>query len=539
LDAETSQSDPAGASPAVIQHAPVRHRMPRTGRSWGLRAVRALLVLLSGVALVGTGSMWWTTRDVLGGFTVSDALPADAARSGGGAMNILLIGLDSRKDQQGDDLPRAVLDQLHAGDSDAGGYNTNTLILVHISADDQVTAFSIPRDDYVSFNRVPGYHHIKIKEAYGLTKFYAEQKLADEGESDRATLEMQGREAGRAATLSAVRNLVGVPIDAFAEVNLAGFYDLANTLGGVEVCLNHAVQDSYSGVDLPAGRQWLNATQALAFVRQRHGLDNGDLDRTHRQQAFLVSVVHQLQDSGTFSDLTKLRNLMDIARKDIVFSAGWDIDQFRRLGALADGGAQFQTLPVLRYAVENGQDVNIIDPEQIKKQVRAAFADGSATTTTDARSPITVDVVNASQTAGLATTVSRRLAGQGYPQGEVRDPSADDPKTTSIEYGPGAESAAEDISSLLGDIPADPDSTLPAGHVRVILDDGFSMPSVEEDAVTSSAQSAGIGWGTSTTTTTTTATTSRTTTSSTSATSTSPTPDHGAPVDGGGIPCVN
>jgi LCP family protein required for cell wall assembly len=532
LDAETSQGDPAGASPAVIQHVPVRHRMPRTGRSWGLRAARTLLVLLSGVALVATGTMWWTTHDVLGGFTVSDALPADADRSGGGAMNILLIGLDSRKDQQGEELPREVLDQLHAGDSDAGGYNTNTLILVHISADNQVTAFSIPRDDYVSFNRVPGYHHIKIKEAYGLTKFYAEQKLADKGESDRATLEQQGREAGRAATLSAVRNLVGVPIDAFAEVNLAGFYDLARALGGVEVCLNHAVQDSYSGVDLPAGRQWLDATQALAFVRQRHGLDNGDLDRTHRQQAFLVSVVHQLQDSGTFSDLTKLRNLMDIARKDIVFSAGWDIDQFRRLGALADGGAEFQTLPVLRYAVENGQDVNIIDPEQIKKQVRAAFADGSSTTTTDRRSPTTVDVVNASQTAGLATTVSRRLAGHGFPQGEVSDPTADDPKATSIEYGPGAESDAEDISTLLGDIPADPDPALPAGHIRVVLDDGFSMPSVEEDAASSSAESTGVGWGTSTTTTT-------TTTATTSATSTSPTPDHGAPVDGGGIPCVN
>jgi LCP family protein required for cell wall assembly len=509
--------------------------MPRTRRSWGLGTVRSLLGLLSAVALVATGTMWWTTHDVLGGFTVSDALPADAAKSGGGAMNILLIGLDSRKDQQGNDLPREVLDQLHAGDSDAGGYNTNTLILVHISADDQVTAFSIPRDDYVSFNRVSGYHHIKIKEAYGLTKFYVEQKLADEGETDQATLEQQGREAGRAATISAVRNLVGVPIDAFAEVNLAGFYDLATTLGGVEVCLNHAVRDSYSGVDLPAGRQWLNASQALAFVRQRHGLDNGDLDRTHRQQAFLVSVVHQLQDSGPFTDLTKLRNLMDIARKDIVFSAGWDIDQFRRLGALADGGTQFQTLPVLRYAVENGQDVNIIDPKQIKKQVRAAFADDPDGAGTTERPPLSaIEVVNASQTAGLATKVSSRLASHGYPQGEVRDLSSDDPKTTSIEYGPGAESDAEDISSLLGDIPADPDSALAAGHVRIVLDDGFTMPSVDEDAATASATSTGIGYGTSST-----VTTSTTSVSGATTTSTSPTPDHGAPVDGGGIPCVN
>lgn len=59
-------------------------------------------------------------------------------------MNILLIGLDSRKDQEGNDLPWSVLKQLHAGDSDDGGYNTNTLILVHVGADGKVVAFSIP-----------------------------------------------------------------------------------------------------------------------------------------------------------------------------------------------------------------------------------------------------------------------------------------------------------------------------------------------------------------------------------------------------------
>ena len=96
-------------------------------------------------------------------------------------MNILLIGLDSRKDQDGNDLPNSILKQLHAGDSDDGGYNTNTLILVHVSADNKVVAFSIPRDDWVAWNGVPGYNHIKIKEAYGLTKQYVAQKLVNQG----------------------------------------------------------------------------------------------------------------------------------------------------------------------------------------------------------------------------------------------------------------------------------------------------------------------------------------------------------------------
>src|SRR5664279_6333201 len=117
----------------MSQRGPTSHRMPRTARPRSARlrtACRALFALTSTAALVATGALWWGAHDLLGGFTVSDALPSDAARSSGGAMNILLIGLDSRKDQDGNPLPQEVLDQLHAGDSDQGGYNTNTLILM-------------------------------------------------------------------------------------------------------------------------------------------------------------------------------------------------------------------------------------------------------------------------------------------------------------------------------------------------------------------------------------------------------------------------
>ena len=251
------------------------------------------------------------------------------------------------------------------------------MILAHVSADDRVSAFSIPRDDWVSWNGVPGYNHIKIKEAYGLTKQYVEQKMIDKGVSNQKELETKGREAGRAATLKAVRKLTGVPIDYFAEVNLAGFYDLTKSLGGVDVCLKQAVYDDYSGADFPAGPQTLDAEQALAFVRQRHGLENGDLDRTHRQQAFLSLVMHQLQDAGTFTNLGKLKGLMAVARKDVVLSSGWDEDMFRKMGALAGGSIEYRTLPVVRYDNINGQDVNIIDPAAIQAEVSAAFGTSS------------------------------------------------------------------------------------------------------------------------------------------------------------------
>lgn len=455
---------------------------------------------------------------------MSQALGVDDPRSTGGAMNILLIGLDSRKDQNGNDLPDEVLDKLHAGDSDVGGYNTNTLILVHVGADNRVVAFSIPRDDWVPFSGIPGYSHIKIKEAYGLTKAHVADKLSDEGVTSQKELETRGREAGRAATLRAVRNLTGVPIDYFAEINLAGFYDLTESLGGVEVCLNHAVSDEYSGANFPAGRQWLNAQQALAFVRQRHGLDNGDLDRTHRQQAFLVSVMHQLRDSGTFTDLGKLKRLIAVARKDIVLSDGWGEDQFQRLETLAGGDVQYRTLPVLRYETIDGQDVNIIDPAAIRAEIAAAFGTAAPTTTSSAgpsappRPDTVVDVVNASETVGLATSVSEALKERGYPIGEVRDPLDDEPTTTTIDFGPGAESDAAALATLLN-IDAAAQPSLAPGRIRVTLGDGYYLPPLDE---------------------TTTSTTSTTTTTTTTTTTSEPTPDRGRPIDaGGGVPCVN
>lgn len=502
-----------------------RYRAVRP-RSRARRMVgRAAMAAVSTVAVLLTGAGWWVAHGALGGITVSQALGSDDPHSSGDEMNILLIGLDSRKDQDGNQLPRAILNRLHAGDSDAGGYNTNTLILVHVAADNRAVALSIPRDDYVPFHAVPGYNHIKIKEAYGLTKQYTEQKLVDQGVSDQKELETRGREAGRAATLRAVRNLTGVPIDYFAEINLAGFYDLTQSLGGVDVCLRHAVYDPYSGADFPAGRQTLDAQQALAFVRQRHGLENGDLDRTHRQQAFLVSVMRQLQDSGTFTDLGKLKRLMAVARKDIVLSAGWNQDQFRRIGALAGGDVEYRTLPVVRYETINGQDVNIVDPAAIKAEVAAAFGTAPPTTrTTSAPDPSTVvDVVNAGDTSGLAAEVSHTLSKHGYTIGAVRDRRSGEPTSTGIDYGAGAGPDAAKVATLLGvDTAHQPDSALSAGHVRVTLGNGYYPPSTDDTTSTWAASPLADSYdeyGTST--------------------STEPTPDQGAPIDGDGIPCVN
>ncbi|WP_084478616.1 LCP family protein [Nocardia jejuensis] len=489
------------------------------------------LVALVAVGVMGvSGIAWYGENSLDSGFTrtAGGIVPEDMDL--GGDINMLLIGLDTRKDLNGNDLPKAILDQLHAGDGSEGGYNANSLILIHIPKDmKKITAFSIPRDDYVSVSGIPGYDHAKIKEAYGLKKFVAEEKAKAQGVTDKVDLEKTGREAGRASIVQTVKALTGVPINRFAEISLAGFYDLATALGGVDVCLNKAVDDSYfSGAVFPAGPQHLDGSDALAFVRQRHGLENGDLDRTHRQQAFLTSVANQLKSSGTLTNPGKLKALMEAAHRNVVLSDDWSLIDFAAtLGHADSPSVEFRTLPVLRFDNIDGQDVNIVDPVAIKKEVRAAFGvEAPQVATAPKTTPVnTLDVVNATSKPGTAAKVSKLLGAKGFPTGEVTNAVYGDGTTTGVYYGAGGEADAQQLADMLGGVPINASTSVTSGHIRLVLGTDFEIPEgLDPTAVAA------------------TTTTATATAGTTAATTTSDAPDAGKPVTttiGSKIPCVN
>jgi LCP family protein required for cell wall assembly len=333
-------------------------------------AIATALFLIFGLV---AGGLYVYAQHSVRAIPRSKALNGVAHASADGATNILLLGLDSRRDNDGNDIPRALLDTMHVGSSSSiGGYNTNTMILIHVPANgSQAIAISIPRDDFVA---VPEYGMRKIKEAYGIAKYYGESKLVHQGIPNPAR-EHLSRDIGRAATIATLTNLLNVPIDHFAEVNLVSFYDLSKALGGVQVCLNTPVNDSqYSGAMFPAGLQTISGVEALKFVRQRHGLANGDLDRTHRQQAFITGVIAKLRGQGVFTDVSKMQSLIDVAKKDIVIDDKWDVLGFLpQAKNLTGGHITFYTLPIDHYDRRNGQSVNIINEVLVKKFVHDLF----------------------------------------------------------------------------------------------------------------------------------------------------------------------
>ena len=122
---------------------------------------------------------------------------------------------------------------------------------------------------------------------------------------------------------------VRVTFTHFAELNLWGFYELANIFGPIEVCLNRAAYDpGFSGANIPAGYHALSAAQALSFVRQRENLPNGDLDRTHRQQAVLDYVIWKVKHQNLVADLVEGNALLNDLKTFMITSGGWNIVEF-------------------------------------------------------------------------------------------------------------------------------------------------------------------------------------------------------------------
>lgn len=440
----------------------------------------------------------WLLYSLETGLRRSNALGAAGVDgSHHGDLNILLMGLDSRLDENGNALPARYYDALHAGDQSSGGENANVLILLHLPGNGApAVAISIPRDDYADFPGCPdGQCQGKIKQAYGLAFDAKARALARTADAPVGPAREQAlRDAGRAAEIAAVSRFLGsVPIDHFVEVTMVAFYQLAQVVQPITVCVSENTADTYSGANFHQGMQKIDAAQAVAFVRQRRDtshpqLNFTDLDRERRQQAFIASLAYQLRQTSTFVDPSKLTRLIAIAKQNIAVDAHLDLLSFAGdAQRLAGGGITFYTLPVKRFGRDSlGEDVNFVDLPVLQATVRQLLSDnapGKVTRHSPGPSPRpsappagTVSVLNASGRAHLAATIRDALKAHGYTTGAVGTIARR--SASVVQFGPGAQKLALAVAATLGHLPTALDPALGPGSARVVLGGGFTAPAV-------------------------------------------------------------
>lgn len=410
--------------------------MPKTRRRWPrvIAAIASCLVLAaSGAAAAGAAVIEGVIDDIPT-LICEDCNQNDASSYDGKPVNILVMGSDNRKGE-GNKYGKA---------SYYIGARSDTTILVHVAADrGSAIAVSIPRDTMIT-----------------LPVCKAKAGGTDGGRLSRFNEAFDI--GGPACTVKAVEQETGVQIDHFVVVDFNGFKDVVNAIGGVEVCLKEAVDDTKAKLHLPAGKSVVKGEQALAFVRARLALGDGsDISRIGRQQDFISAAIRKATSMGVLTSPATLIRLLDAAAKSLTTDSGLaGVDRMTDLASsltdLSPKDINFVTVPWEPYPT----DPNVVQWTSQADQIWAAINNDQPyppkpTTGADgqplraAPSTITVRVLNGSGTTGAAKDIGAQLTAVGFNVAAVGNAPAP-AEQTRIEYGAASAEAARTLAAATG-----------------------------------------------------------------------------------------
>jgi LCP family protein required for cell wall assembly len=374
---------------------------------------------------------------------------SESSFEAGKPINILLMGTDKRTGAGNE------------GYGDAGSVgHADTNILLHVSADrTNATALSIPRD---LITDVPD---CETKEPNGQTKVIP-------GTPDtrfNVSLGQDGRDPGCA--MRTVEELTGVHVDHFMMADFNAVKTLSTAVGGVPICVAHAVDDPKSHLQLSAGEHTIEGEQALAFVRTRHSFGTGsDLSRIQVQQQFLSALIRQLKSKDTLSSPTKLASLAEAATKALTVDTG--IGSIKKLSDLALELAKinpknitFLTLPVVdnpnevvhaTVVVNETEAQPIFDDLQNDTSLTAVKkkpspADDALKGPKAAANDVRVDVYNGGAPDGSAQSALTWFQNdEQAPKTTNKGDAGTELATTTLEYAPNQADQARTVAAWMG-----------------------------------------------------------------------------------------
>ena len=394
-----------------------KHRAPGTesaAHPWLRKVTAGLSIFIMTLTALGGGAVYAINGlgANIGEINTKDLntidRPESFVQTDTSPTNLLIMGSDSREGDGNDSY------------GDAGGARSDTTLLVHLyNGRKDAVVVSIPRDSWVEIagcTRPDG----STTRPYE-TKFNAAFAFG-----------------GPVCTIKTVEKLTDVRIDNFVVVDFKAFKTVVDAIGGVEVCLTSPAYDPVvpgrggSGLNLPAGYSNISGEQALAFVRARESLGDGsDISRIERQQQFIGSMIRGMTEKGLLTNPQMIYRVLGAITSSIQtnpeFADVKTLQDFAlSLGGLSPSRITFVTVPFeyrgtgnVYWTAETDDLWEAIRMDQLitdEESVIAPSAAGSPTENVVAPKPseISLSVLNATNTVGLAKTAADEVRSDGY-----------------------------------------------------------------------------------------------------------------------------
>ncbi|WP_328299011.1 LCP family protein [Streptomyces sp. NBC_00435] len=290
---------------------------------WRRRIKIGSIVLVTGLLVTGVGTYFWADSNVRREVDLSKVIERPKE---GDCTTYLIVGSDSREGMSDEEKKK-----LHTGSAE-GKRTDSMMILAKCSSGN--TMISLPRDSDVEIPSFVGSESGK--------------KFAGTGK--RTKLNAAYAEDGPELLVRTVEFNTGLRIDHYAEIGFAGFANIVDALGGVELNIEKGFKDEKSGADFKEGTQTLNGEQSLAYVRTRYAFAESDLQRTKNQQKFLSALASQAATPSTILNPFALYPMLGAGLDTLIVDKDmglWDMgSMFFAMKGISGGDGVSMNMPI-------------------------------------------------------------------------------------------------------------------------------------------------------------------------------------------------
>ncbi|WP_435588696.1 LCP family protein [Micromonospora chalcea] len=330
---QLADSDARSGVSDVEAGEPVREKAPRRrrGRRIALIVLLVMVLLAGGGALAG-GLYYRSVDKSIERVDAFEGVPEESRPQveAKGAMNIMILGSDSRDPES------------------TGGSRSDTIILAHLPKDrSSAQLISIPRDTWTAVPKSKegrGGRDAKINAAYAW--------------------------GGVPLMVQTVEKFSGVRVDNVAMVDFAGFKEIIDALGGVEIDVEKGFTTNYSLIGtrtFKKGRQTMDGAAALDYARERHAFPDGDFARIRHQQQVIKAILDKAASGGVMTNPAKLNSFVRATSNSVAVDKSLSlVDLAMEMRGLRSGNLTFFTCPVKGTGRVGSESVVFPDPARAK-----------------------------------------------------------------------------------------------------------------------------------------------------------------------------